>query len=115
MPTVISVKFKYAAHDLWFDPRDTGAQEGDHLICATERGQEIGLATMDAREVSEEHLCEVIGEGFNGKVYRIDRDNVVKTYKNADALAEIRHEREVARLGVLLLGGGARRLPPARS
>ena len=42
--------------------------------------------------------CEVIGEGFNGKVYRIDGDNVVKTYKNADALAEIRHEREVARL-----------------
>ena len=38
--------------------------------------------------------CEVIGEGFNGKVYRIDRDNVVKTYKNADALAEIRHERD---------------------
>jgi uncharacterized protein (TIGR02172 family) len=35
-------------------------------------------------------------------VYRIDRDNVVKTYKNADALAEIRHEREVARLALIL-------------
>lgn len=46
--------------------------------------------------------CEVIGEGQNGKVYRIDRDNVVKTYKNADALAEIRHEREVARLALIL-------------
>lgn len=46
--------------------------------------------------------CEVIGEGFNGKVYRIDRDNVVKTYKNADALAEIQHEREVARLALIL-------------
>ena len=46
--------------------------------------------------------CEVIGEGFNGKVYRIDRDNVVKTYKNADALAEIRHEREVAKLALIL-------------
>lgn len=46
--------------------------------------------------------CEVIGEGFNGKVYRIDRDNVVKTYKNADALAEIMHEREVARLALIL-------------
>ena len=46
--------------------------------------------------------CEVIGEGFNGKVYRIDQDNVVKTYKNADALSEIQHEREVARLALIL-------------
>ncbi|MBS7263208.1 MAG: anti-sigma factor antagonist [Eubacteriales bacterium] len=46
--------------------------------------------------------CEVIGEGFNGKVYRIDKDNVVKTYKNADALAEIQHEREVAKLALIL-------------
>ena len=46
--------------------------------------------------------CEVIGEGNNGKVYRIDRDNVVKTYKNADALSEIQHEREVARLALIL-------------
>jgi len=46
--------------------------------------------------------CEVIGEGFNGKVYRIDQDNVVKVYKNADALADIQHEREVARLALVL-------------
>ncbi|MBR3645039.1 MAG: ATP-binding protein [Lachnospiraceae bacterium] len=46
--------------------------------------------------------CEVIGEGFNGKVYRIDKDNVVKTYKNSDALAEIQHEREVAKLALIL-------------
>ena len=46
--------------------------------------------------------CEVIGEGFNGKVYRIDKDNVVKTYKNADALSEIQYEREVARLALIL-------------
>ena len=46
--------------------------------------------------------CEVIGEGANGKVYRIDRDNVVKTYKNADALGEIEHEREVAKLALIL-------------
>ncbi|MBO5077526.1 MAG: anti-sigma factor antagonist [Clostridia bacterium] len=46
--------------------------------------------------------CEVIGEGFNGKVYRIDKDNVVKTYKNANALAGIMHEREVARLALIL-------------
>ena len=46
--------------------------------------------------------CEVIGEGFNGKVYRIDDDTVVKTYKNADALADIKHEREVAKLALVL-------------
>ncbi len=46
--------------------------------------------------------CEVVGEGFNGKVYRIDKDNVVKVYKNADALADIQHEREVARLALIL-------------
>ena len=46
--------------------------------------------------------CEVIGEGANGKVYRIDGDNVVKTYKNADALKDIQHEREVARLALVL-------------
>ena len=46
--------------------------------------------------------CEVIGEGANGKVYRIDQDNVVKVYKNADALADIQHEREVARLALIL-------------
>ncbi len=46
--------------------------------------------------------CELIGEGANGKIYRIDRDNVVKVYKNADALSEIRHEREMARLALIL-------------
>ena len=48
--------------------------------------------------------CEVIGEGFKGRVYRIGQDNVVKVYKRADAetLAAIRHEREVARLALVL-------------
>ena len=45
------------------------------------------------RRVSVEG-CEVVGEGANGKVYRVDRDNVVKVYKNADALEDIKHERE---------------------
>ena len=46
--------------------------------------------------------CEEIGRGANGKVYRIDQDNVVKVYRNADALADIQHEREVARLALVL-------------
>lgn len=62
MPAVIPVKFKYAARDLWFDPAQTDAQEGDHVICTTERGQEIGLVTAGAREVSDERLHEAIGE-----------------------------------------------------
>ena len=41
--------------------------------------------------------CEVIGEGANGKVYRIDPDTIVKVYRNPDALPEIKRERELAR------------------
>ena len=56
MPAVISVKFSYATRDLWFDPADTGAVEGDHVICATERGTEIGLATSNPREVEKSEV-----------------------------------------------------------
>ena len=42
--------------------------------------------------------CEVIGQGANGKVYRIDPDTIVKVYLNADALPEIHRERELARM-----------------
>ncbi len=46
--------------------------------------------------------CEEIGRGANGTIYRIDRDNVVKVYNNPDALEDIQHEREVARLALVL-------------
>ncbi|MBQ9828358.1 MAG: anti-sigma factor antagonist [Lachnospiraceae bacterium] len=46
--------------------------------------------------------CEEIGRGANGTIYRIDQDNVVKVYNNADALQEIQHEREVARTALVL-------------
>ena len=46
--------------------------------------------------------CEEIGRGVNGTIYRIDKDNVVKVYNNADALADIQHEREVAKLALIL-------------
>ncbi|MBQ6067547.1 MAG: anti-sigma factor antagonist [Clostridia bacterium] len=48
------------------------------------------------RQISIEG-CEVIGEGANGVVYRIDADTIVKVYKNRDALEEIHNERELAR------------------
>lgn len=46
--------------------------------------------------------CEVVGEGANGKVYRIDRDTIVKVYKDADSLDEIKRERELARTAFVL-------------
>ncbi len=58
MASIIPVRFAYAARDLWFDPGQTGAQEGDHLICSTERGTEIGLATSGQREVSRHELSK---------------------------------------------------------
>jgi uncharacterized protein (TIGR02172 family) len=46
--------------------------------------------------------CEEIGRGANGTIYRIDKDNVVKVYNNPEALEDIRHEREVAKLALIL-------------
>ena len=46
--------------------------------------------------------CEVIGQGANGKVYRIDPGTIVKVYLNPDALPEIHRERELARTAFVL-------------
>ena len=46
--------------------------------------------------------CEVIGQGANGKVYRIDPDTIVKVYLNPDSLDEIHRERELARTAFVL-------------
>ena len=92
MPTVIPVKFKYAARDLWFSPADTGAQEGDHVICTTERGQEIGLAVGDAHEVTAELLSETIGHSQLRDVMRIATDDDLD---RAEELAD-RGERAMA-------------------
>ena len=46
--------------------------------------------------------CELIGQGANGRVYRIDPDTVVKVYLNRDALPEIHRERELARTAFVL-------------
>ena len=42
--------------------------------------------------------CELLGQGANGRVYRIDPDTIVKIYLNPDSLPEIQRERELARL-----------------
>ena len=46
--------------------------------------------------------CEVIGEGANGKVYRLDRDTIVKVYKDSESLSDIQRERELARTAFVL-------------
>ena len=48
------------------------------------------------REVSVEG-CEIIGEGANGKVYRIDGETIVKVYDNSESIDDVQRERELAR------------------
>lgn len=46
--------------------------------------------------------CEVIGEGANGIVYRINDDTIVKVYKDKNALDEIKNEIATARKAFVL-------------
>ena len=46
--------------------------------------------------------CEIIGEGANGSVYRLDTDTIVKVYTDPDALSDIQKERELARTAFIL-------------
>ena len=46
--------------------------------------------------------CEVIGQGANGKVYRINDDTIVKVYVNPDSLEDIRRERDLAKKAFVL-------------
>ena len=46
--------------------------------------------------------CEVIGQGANGKIYRIDPETIVKVFLNPDSLPEIQRERELARTAFVL-------------
>ncbi|MBP5294869.1 MAG: anti-sigma factor antagonist, partial [Lachnospiraceae bacterium] len=60
------------------------------------------MTVEKAYRVVDINGCEVIGRGANGTIYRIDKDNVVKVYNNANALEDIQHEREVAKLAMIL-------------
>lgn len=46
--------------------------------------------------------CEVIGQGANGKVYRINSDTIVKVYLNPDSLDDIKRERDLAKKAFVL-------------
>lgn len=85
MATVIPVKFAYAARELWFDPKESDAQAGDHVICSTERGTEIGLATADPHEVSRSELGRIIGNATLKPVLRVATDDDLE---RADKLAQ---------------------------
>ncbi len=85
MPTVIPVKFAYATRELWFDPSDTGAVEGDHVVCATERGRELGLATADPHEVDEAELNRKTDGAALKAVLRVATDEDLEL---ADRLAQ---------------------------
>ncbi len=85
MPTVIPVKFAYATRELWFDPSDTGAVEGDHVVCATERGHELGLATGDPYEVEPAELNRKTDGAALKSVLRVATDEDLEL---ADKLAQ---------------------------
>ena len=53
MPQVALVRLRHASQEYWFDPNGVGAQEGDHVLVQTSRGQEIGLCTAGDLEVEE--------------------------------------------------------------
>lgn len=65
-----------------------------------------GFTEMLTVEKGYRHLsvegCEVIGQGANGKVYRLDPDTIIKVYFNPDALPDIHRERELARKAFIL-------------
>lgn len=46
--------------------------------------------------------CEVVGQGANGKVYRINEDTIVKVYLNPDSLDDIQRERDLAKKAFVL-------------
>ena len=71
MPTVVPVKFAYAARDLWFNPGDVDPREGDHVICDTARGTEIGLVTRDPFNVPVEELGDTAEERELKDVLRV--------------------------------------------
>ena len=83
------------------DLRITGVSSEVYEILDMTGFTEMMTVEKAYRVVSVEG-CEEIGRGANGTIYRIDQDNVVKVYNNADALVDIQHEREVAKLALIL-------------
>ena len=83
------------------DLRITGVNTGVYEILEMTGFTDMMPVEKAYRTVSVEG-AEEIGRGANGIVYRIGKDEVVKVYKDRNALEEIRHEREVARKALIL-------------
>ena len=79
----------------------TGVNSGVYEILEMTGFTEM-MEVVKAYKVVSIEGCEEIGRGANGTIYRIDRDTVVKVYKNADALEDIKNEREMAKLALVL-------------
>lgn len=58
MPSVASVRLRYASQDYWFDPAGIDVHEGDHVVVETSKGNEIGLATQGVVEIEEVELAK---------------------------------------------------------
>lgn len=80
MPTVIPVRMHFCSQDLWFDPGDTGATKGDHVVVTTERGTEFGLVTADSFEAPSEEV--------KGELKPVLRVATEEDLEKADELAE---------------------------
>ncbi|MCR5148263.1 MAG: STAS domain-containing protein [Eubacterium sp.] len=61
---------------------------------------EIFKIRKKMRELSIEGL-DIIGEGCNGKVYRLDADTIVKVYEANNALEIIENEKKMAKMAFL--------------
>ena len=111
MPIVVPVKFAYASRDLWFDPQGLDIVEGDHAICSTERGTEIGLVTADPFEVTEDELAAPLKPVVRiADDHDLDRADELAR-KGEAAMADFRrlvkaNELEMKPVGVEYLFGG---------
>lgn len=111
MPVVVPVKFAYASRDLWFDPVGLEIEQGDHAICSTERGTEIGLVTADPFEVPAAELAAplkpVLGIASDADLDRADE----LARRGDDAMADFRelvkkNGLDMKPVGVEFLFGG---------
>ena len=78
----------------WPEMKITGVRSEVYEILEMTGFTEMMTVEKGYRVVSVEG-CEEIGRGANGKIYRIDQDNVVKVYKHAEALQEIQHRHGI--------------------
>lgn len=60
------------------------------------------LTVEKAYRVFDVSGCEVIGEGSNGVVYRLDPETIIKVYRDPNSLPDIKKERELAKTAFVL-------------